>query len=187
MTNLSTQLATGEKSTTYAGMGSNEGFAIAARSQLANISAFTDTISNVSTPIIGGQHRAAGVVEHRQPGAERRGRNTADARQHRTNHRPGECIGRTVLDGRHSQHPGRRPLHVFRHRDQYAGDGAGRRDAQRHRDPGRIEDGDRRTRAGRRHHRHRPSHDHATDPDAARDHDLDGKRSPKMPPVRRSA
>jgi flagellar hook-associated protein 3 FlgL len=51
MTNLSTQLATGEKSTSYSGMGSNEGFAIAARSQLANISAFTDTISNVGTQI----------------------------------------------------------------------------------------------------------------------------------------
>jgi hypothetical protein len=51
MTNLSTQLATGEKSTTYAGMGVNEGFAIAARSQLASISAFTDTISNVTTSI----------------------------------------------------------------------------------------------------------------------------------------
>ena len=32
MTNLSTQLATGEKSTSYAGMGSNEGFAIAPQS-----------------------------------------------------------------------------------------------------------------------------------------------------------
>src|ERR1700735_1979601 len=51
LTNLSTQLATGEKSTTYAGMGVNEGFAIAARSQLASISAFTDTISNVGTTI----------------------------------------------------------------------------------------------------------------------------------------
>jgi flagellar hook-associated protein 3 FlgL len=51
MTTLSTQLATGEKSTSYAGMGSNEGFAIAARSQLASISAFTDTISNVGTQI----------------------------------------------------------------------------------------------------------------------------------------
>ena len=41
LTTLSTQLSTGEKSTTYAGMGVNEGFAIAARAQLANISAFT--------------------------------------------------------------------------------------------------------------------------------------------------
>lgn len=51
LTNLSTQLATGEKSTTYSGMGLNEGFAIAARAQLSNISAFTTTITNVDTSI----------------------------------------------------------------------------------------------------------------------------------------
>jgi flagellar hook-associated protein 3 FlgL len=51
MTTLSTQLATGQKSPNYAGMGVNEGFAIAARAQLANISAYTDTISNVTTSI----------------------------------------------------------------------------------------------------------------------------------------
>ena len=51
LTNLSTQLATGEKSTTYSGMGSGEDFAIAARSQLSNISAFGTTITNVNTSI----------------------------------------------------------------------------------------------------------------------------------------
>ena len=51
LTNLSTQLATGEKSSTYSGMGVGEGFAVAARSQLASISAFTDTITNVNTTI----------------------------------------------------------------------------------------------------------------------------------------
>jgi flagellar hook-associated protein 3 FlgL len=51
LTNLSTQLATGEKSTSYSGMGAGEGFAIAARSQLSQISAFTDTINNVNTTI----------------------------------------------------------------------------------------------------------------------------------------
>jgi flagellar hook-associated protein 3 FlgL len=51
LTNLSTELATGEKSTTYAGMGNGEGFAIAARQQLSNISAFGDTITNVTTTI----------------------------------------------------------------------------------------------------------------------------------------
>jgi len=51
LTSLSTQLASGEKSTTYAGMGVNEGFAIAARSQLASISAFTDTMTNINTNI----------------------------------------------------------------------------------------------------------------------------------------
>ena len=39
LTMLQSQLTTGKKSTSYAGMGVNEGFAIAARSQLANISA----------------------------------------------------------------------------------------------------------------------------------------------------
>jgi flagellar hook-associated protein 3 FlgL len=51
LTNLSTELSTGVKSQTYAGMGVNEGFAIAARAQLANISAFTTTITNVNTII----------------------------------------------------------------------------------------------------------------------------------------
>ena len=51
LTNLSTQLATGEKSTTYSGMGTNEGFAVAARSQLSAISAFATTITNVNTSI----------------------------------------------------------------------------------------------------------------------------------------
>jgi flagellar hook-associated protein 3 FlgL len=52
LTTLSTQLATGgEKSTTYSGIGPGEGFAIAARSQLSSISAFTDTITNVNTII----------------------------------------------------------------------------------------------------------------------------------------
>jgi flagellar hook-associated protein 3 FlgL len=51
LTNLSTELATGEKSTTYSGMGVGESFAIAARQQLSNISAYTDTITNVNTSI----------------------------------------------------------------------------------------------------------------------------------------
>jgi flagellar hook-associated protein 3 FlgL len=51
MTTLTTQLTTGKKSTSYAGMGVNEGFAIASRSQLANIAAFGDTMSNVKVNI----------------------------------------------------------------------------------------------------------------------------------------
>ena len=51
LTTLQSQLTTGEKSTTYAGMGVNEGFAVAARAQLANISAFNDTMTNVTTTI----------------------------------------------------------------------------------------------------------------------------------------
>jgi hypothetical protein len=48
---LQAQLTSGKKSNTYAGLGVNEGFAIAARSQLANISAFSDTIGSVNTII----------------------------------------------------------------------------------------------------------------------------------------
>jgi flagellar hook-associated protein 3 FlgL len=51
LTTLQSQLTTGKKSTSYAGMGANEGFAIAARGQLANISAFTDTMTNINTSI----------------------------------------------------------------------------------------------------------------------------------------
>src|ERR1700742_1547350 len=51
LTNLSTELATGLKSTNYAGMGVNEGFAIAARQQLSNITAFGTTQTNVNTVI----------------------------------------------------------------------------------------------------------------------------------------
>ncbi|MDR3663819.1 MAG: hypothetical protein P4L86_26105 [Mycobacterium sp.] len=51
MADLQTQLATGQKSTTYSGMGLNEGFAVAARAQLSNITAFTDTMTNVNTTI----------------------------------------------------------------------------------------------------------------------------------------
>jgi len=51
LTTLQAQLTSGKKSTSYSGMGANEGFAIAARSQLSNISAFTDTMSNINTNI----------------------------------------------------------------------------------------------------------------------------------------
>jgi hypothetical protein len=51
LADLSTELSTGVKSQTYAGMGANEGFAIAARSQLASISAFGDTMTSVNTII----------------------------------------------------------------------------------------------------------------------------------------
>jgi flagellar hook-associated protein 3 FlgL len=51
LTQLQSELTTGKKSTSYAGMGVNEGFAIAARAQLSNISAFSDTMSNINTDI----------------------------------------------------------------------------------------------------------------------------------------
>jgi flagellar hook-associated protein 3 FlgL len=57
LADLSTQLSSGVKSQVYSGMGVNEGFAIAARSQLANITAFGDTMTNVNT-IVGAANTA---------------------------------------------------------------------------------------------------------------------------------
>jgi flagellin-like hook-associated protein FlgL len=51
LTDLSTQLSTGKLSQNYSGMGTNEGFAIASRSQLSNIAAYTDTMTNVNVSI----------------------------------------------------------------------------------------------------------------------------------------
>jgi flagellin-like hook-associated protein FlgL len=51
MADLQNQLTSGKRATTYSGMGANEGFAIAARSQLANIAAYTDTMSKITTNI----------------------------------------------------------------------------------------------------------------------------------------
>jgi len=53
LSDLSAQLSTGVKSQNYAGMGVNEGFAIAARAQLANIAAYGNTMTNVNTIISG--------------------------------------------------------------------------------------------------------------------------------------
>ncbi|MGJ5178060.1 flagellar protein [Bradyrhizobium oligotrophicum] len=51
LADLSTQLSSGVKSNQYAGMGPDEGFAIAARAQLSNIAAFTTTMTHVNTVI----------------------------------------------------------------------------------------------------------------------------------------
>ena len=51
LSDLSAQLSTGKLSQTYAGMGANEGFAIAARSQLSNIAGYTDTITSTNINI----------------------------------------------------------------------------------------------------------------------------------------
>ncbi|MEW6643597.1 MAG: flagellar biosynthesis protein FlgL [Pseudomonadota bacterium] len=51
MDDLQTQLATGKKATTYAGMGVNRGFAIGLRAQVSNIESYADTITNVTTRI----------------------------------------------------------------------------------------------------------------------------------------
>src|SRR3569832_1730266 len=57
LSDLSPQLSSGVKSSTYAGMGADEGFAVAARSQLSNSAAFTSTMTHVNT-IIGAANTA---------------------------------------------------------------------------------------------------------------------------------
>ena len=46
---LTTQLATGKVSTTYAGQGTDRGFALSLRAQISSIDAFADTANNVNT------------------------------------------------------------------------------------------------------------------------------------------
>lgn len=48
---LQTQLASGKKSDTYAGMGVNRGFAIGLRAQMSSIDSYSDTMTNVTTRI----------------------------------------------------------------------------------------------------------------------------------------
>ena len=63
LTTLQAQLTTGLKSTSYAGMGVNEGFAIAARAQLGSISAFSTTMNNVTTSIQVANTALQGLVD----------------------------------------------------------------------------------------------------------------------------
>src|SRR5882757_3441325 len=51
LNDLTTQLATGKISTTYAGQGANRGFALSLRAQVSGINAFADTATNVNTRI----------------------------------------------------------------------------------------------------------------------------------------
>ena len=49
LNDLTTQLASGKVSTTYAGQGTDRGFALSLRAQVASIDAFSDTATNVNT------------------------------------------------------------------------------------------------------------------------------------------
>lgn len=51
LSDLQTQLGSGQKSTTYAGLGSQSGIAVALGAQLAAIGSFDDTIANVGTTV----------------------------------------------------------------------------------------------------------------------------------------
>ena len=87
---LQTQLATGKKSNTYAGMGTNRGFAVALRAQISSIDALR------------------GHDDQRHHAHQRRQRGTdADCRDR--NHGAGR--GGDVLDADHQQRPDHCPGH----------------------------------------------------------------------------
>ena len=130
-------------------MGVNEGFAIAARSQLANISAFTDTMTNVTTDINVANTALQALVDIGNHGAKRRGNSSPQtlnsagqtiAPAERASSQLSSMLG--ILNTQVG-----RPLSVFRQRDQYAVGRLGRRHPQRHHHPGRIEAGDFRARS----------------------------------------
>ena len=71
LNDLTTQLASGKMSTTYAGQGADRGFALSLRAQVSSIDAFADTATNVNTRHQRRQSGAAGIVRHRHDGEER--------------------------------------------------------------------------------------------------------------------
>src|SRR5436305_12889047 len=75
---LQTQLATGKKSDTYAGMGGNRGFAAALRPQTSGIDAVADTMTNGTTRIDLANAAAPG---HRASRTQVRGRPRSIAAQ----------------------------------------------------------------------------------------------------------
>ena len=146
--NLSAQLSTGASRTNYAGMGINEGFAIAARSQLANIAAFADTMTNVASISISPIPRCR-RCRRSATGADRCATAPQDIDHTGQTIAPGERGGRA--SPRWSASSTRSPATAicFPAPRSNAGGRTLRRHPQRHRHAGRLEDGDRRTRAGR--------------------------------------
>jgi len=116
LTDLSTQLATGKKSTTYSGFGVGEALR---RRSIAALQHFRvcDTITNVNTIINTANTALAVALEVKRPGAERCGLDAAEPQQQRSNDRAAERGERADFDRGNSQHPGRRPFHIFRQRD----------------------------------------------------------------------
>ena len=183
MATLQSQLTSGEKSTTYAGMGVNEGFAIAARSQLSNISAFTDTMTNINTNIGVANTSLQALVNIGT--TVQNGASSTDQTLNSNGQTMGQQTAAAQLGPRCSdpQYAVGRSLSVFRQRHQYAVGGFLRRHHERDHHAGRIEAGDRRAAAGRPgRQRPRAADDHLAVADAG-----SANRSPKTPPARRSA
>src|SRR5438874_13673395 len=120
LTTLQSQLTTGKKSTSYAGMGANEGFAIAARGQLANISAFTDTMTNINTSIGIANTGLQSMVDVRHTVLNSANSTLQTLNSAGADHRAANRDVTAFLDARNPQFTGGRPLLVFWQRDQHA-------------------------------------------------------------------
>ena len=112
---LQRQLSTGQKSTTYAGLGLDRGVTVSLNAQLSALSGFDNTISNVIDPHQPDEHRAR---PHDRTSAARCKRRwcrpirTSDSSGDQCGAADGAILAR--CNSRPAQHPGRRPLFVLR-------------------------------------------------------------------------
>src|SRR6478672_12004645 len=63
LNDLTTQLATGKVSTTYAGQGADRGFALSLRAQVSSINAYSDTADNINTRLSVGNLALQGLSD----------------------------------------------------------------------------------------------------------------------------
>jgi flagellin-like hook-associated protein FlgL len=123
---LQTQLATGKKSNTYAGMGTNRGFAVALRAQISSIDSFADTQTNVTTRINVANAALDPDCSDRNHGAGRGGDVLDADHQQWPDHRPGHGAQFARRDAEPAEQPVGRSLPVFRTRHRHGGDGGDR-------------------------------------------------------------
>ena len=149
---LQRQLGTGQKSTTYAGLGTNRGLTVSLRNQLNLISGYADAATNVGVRIDLAQNALTGIssLATGVRGAAQTAAFTVDSSGQTATQR--SAVGQLDQILVASQHPVRRPLSVLRARHQPAGGRHGRSYSQRRRDtcglqPGRWRSATRQTSA----------------------------------------
>ena len=110
LNDLTTQLATGKISTTYAGQGTDRGFALNLRAQVSSFDAFADTANNVNTRLNVANLALQGLAD-----AGTQVKNASDhvddrAQQQRPDHGPDHGAGDVRQRGFAAEQPVQRPL-----------------------------------------------------------------------------
>ena len=100
LNDLTTQLATGKISTTYAGQGTDRGFALSLRAQVSSIDAFADTANNVNTRLNVANLALQGLTDIGTPGQEGLDHGDPRAQQQRPDLRPDHGAGGVRQRGR---------------------------------------------------------------------------------------